>query len=246
MDGQNTGVGHRQRCGNIKHMNTKLIARYILDAVLGVAGMGVALFWSAGRIDWWPAWAAVAVWLAWFTAMEVATLRFNPDLMAERLKPPKAAKVWDRSILSILRLTQLVRYILAGLDQRYDWTVGFPLAAQIAALVVCVLSCALFTWAMASNTFFSQIVRIQSDRGHTVATGGPYRFVRHPGYAGMILFELALSTLLASWWALAASGVCVILLILRTAFEDRTLQAELTGYADYARQVRYRLVSGIW
>jgi len=227
-------------------MNTKLIALYILDQILSIFGVGVALFWSAGRIDWWPAWAAIAVWLAWFTAMDILILRFNPDLMAERLAPPKGAKTWDKAILSILRLTQLVRYILAGLDQRYGWTGGFPLVAQIAALTVCILSCALFTWAMASNTFFSQIVRIQSDHGHTVATDGPYRYMRHPAYVGMILFELALSTLLASWWALIAGGLCAILLILRTALEDRTLQSELTGYVDYARQVRYRLLPGIW
>jgi len=208
--------------------------------------MGVAVFWSAGRIDWWPAWAAIAVWLAWFAATDILILRFNPDLMAERLTPPKGAKTWDRAILSILRLTELVRYVLAGLDQRYGWTGGFPLAAQIAALTVCVLSYALLAWAMASNTFFSQIVRIQSDRGHAVATDGPYRYVRHPAYVGMIVFELGMSTLLASWWAIIAGGLCAILLVLRTALEDRTLQAELTGYVNYARQVRYRLLPGIW
>jgi protein-S-isoprenylcysteine O-methyltransferase Ste14 len=227
-------------------MDTKLIALYILDESLGIVGMGVALFWSAGRIDWWPAWAAIAVWLAFFTATDIIIFRFNPELMAERLAPPKGAKTWDRAILSILRLTQLVRYILAGLDQRYGWTGDFPLAAQIAALTVCVLSYALLAWAMASNTFFSQIVRIQSDRSHAVATDGPYRYVRHPAYVGMIVFELAMSILLASWWALIASGLCAILLILRTALEDRTLQAELTGYVDYSRQVRHRLLPGIW
>jgi protein-S-isoprenylcysteine O-methyltransferase Ste14 len=227
-------------------MNIKLIALYILDQILGIVGMSVALFWSAGRIDWWPAWAVIAVWLIWFTVMDIIILRFNPNLMAERLSPPKGAKTWDRAILSILRLAQLMRYILAGLDQRYGWTGDFPLAAQIAASTVCVLSIALFTWAMASNTFFSQIVRIQSDHGHAVANGGPYRYVRHPAYVGMILFELAISTLLASWWALVAGGLCAILLLLRTALEDRTLQNELTGYADYSRQVRYRLLPGIW
>ena len=227
-------------------MNKKLIALYILDEILGILGMAVALFWSAGRMDWWPAWAAIAVWLSWYAVMDIVVFRFNPDVMAERLSPPKGAKAWDRAILSILRLTQLARYILAGLDQRYGWTGDFPLAAQIAALCVCVLSYALFEWAMASNAFFSQIVRIQSDRGHTVATNGPYRYVRHPGYVGLVLFELAISTLLASWWAIFAGGLCASLIILRTALEDRTLQAELAGYADYARQVRYRLLPGVW
>lgn len=227
-------------------MNTKLTALYILDQVLGILGMAVALFWSAGRINWWAAWAAIAVWLAFYAAMDILLLRFNPELMAERLSPPKGAKAWDRAILSLLRLTQLARYILAGLDQRYGWTVGFPVAAQLAGLVVCVLSYALLAWAMTSNAFFSQIVRIQSERGHAVVTRGPYRYVRHPAYVGMILFEPAMSTLLASWPAIIAGGFCAILLILRTAFEDRTLQAELSGYGNYARQVRYRLLPGIW
>jgi protein-S-isoprenylcysteine O-methyltransferase Ste14 len=111
---------------------------------------------------------------------------------------------------------------------------------------VCVLGYALFVWATASNTFFSQIVRIQSERGHTVVTGGPYHYVRHPAYVGAILYELAVPILLASWWALIASGLSAILLILRTALEDRALQSELTGYIDYARQVRHRLLPGIW
>jgi len=229
-----------------KNMNTKLIALYILDQILGIVGMGVALFWSAGRIDWWAAWAAIAVWLTFFIATDILLLRFNPELMAERLNPPKEAKTWDRVIMSLLRITQLARYILAGLDHRYGWTVGFPVAAQLAGLVVCSLSYALLAWAMTSNAFFSQIVRIQSDRGHAVVTHGPYRYMRHPAYVGMIIFELAMPILLASWWSLLTSGLCAILLILRTALEDRTLQVELTGYVDYARQVRYRLLPGIW
>jgi protein-S-isoprenylcysteine O-methyltransferase Ste14 len=227
-------------------MNTKLIALYILDQVLGIAVMGLALFWSAGRIDWWPAWAAIAVWLAFYTAMDILLLRFNPQLMAERLAPPRGAKTWDRAILGVLRLLQLLRYILAGLDQRYGWTGGFPLAAQITAMIVCILSYALLTWAMTSNAFFSQIVRIQSDRSHAVVTKGPYRHVRHPAYLGMIIFELAMPTLLASWWSISVSGVCALLLVLRTALEDRTLQAGLAGYQEYARQVGYRLIPGIW
>jgi protein-S-isoprenylcysteine O-methyltransferase Ste14 len=226
--------------------NKKLLALNFLNEILSISGMAVAVFWSAGRIDWWPGWAAIAVWVVWFAATDIIMLRFNPDLMAERLSPPKGAKAWDRAIVSILRLTQLARYILAGLDLRYGWTVGFPLTAQVAAVAVCILSIALFAWAMASNIFFSQVVRIQSERGHAVARGGPYRYVRHPGYVGAILFDVALSALFGSWWALIAGGVCAILLIIRTALEDRTLQAELTGYADYTRQVRYRLLPGIW
>ena len=227
-------------------MDTKLIARYAIRETMGIVVMGVALFWSAGQMDWWPAWASIAVMLAWITVTAIVIFRFNPDLLTERLGPRKGAKPWDTVIMSLLGLTQLGRYIVAGLDQRYGGTGGFPLAAQIAALIICVLGYALVVWATASNTFFSQIVRIQSERGHVVATGGPYHYMRHPAYLGAILYELAVPVLLASWWALIASGVSAILLILRTALEDRTLQAELPGYVDYSRQVRHRLLPGIW
>jgi protein-S-isoprenylcysteine O-methyltransferase Ste14 len=229
-----------------KSNNRPLIARYAIRETMGIVIMGIALFWSAGRIDWWPAWAAIAVTLAWIAATAIVILRFNPDLLAERLGPRRGAKPWDMAIMSSLGLVQLARYVVAGLDQRYGWTDGLPLAAQIAALAVCALSYALFVWATASNPFFSQIVRIQSERGHAVVSGGPYHIVRHPAYAGAIAYELAVPVLLASGWAMTASGLSTVLLIVRTALEDRTLQAELAGYADYARQVRHRLLPGIW
>ena len=227
-------------------MDTKLIIRYAIRETMGVVIMGLALFWPAGRMDWWAAWAAIAVMVAWIVATAIVIIRINPDLLAERLGPRKGAKPWDTAILSVLGLTQLARYIIAGLDQRYGWTGGFPLTAQVAAFGVCALGYALVVWATASNAYFSQVVRIQAERGHAVATGGPYRYVRHPAYLGAILYELAVPILLASWWALIVSILNAVLLVLRTALEDRTLQAELAGYMDYARQVRHRLVPGLW
>jgi protein-S-isoprenylcysteine O-methyltransferase Ste14 len=227
-------------------MDKKLLARYILDSILGLVGGGVFLFWSAGRIDWWPAWGVLGVNAAMMAAMGFIIFRRYPDLAAERLAPPQGAKRWDIAIMSTVRLLQLARYIVAGLDQHHGWTGGFPPGVQLAALVVSLLGYAVIPWAVASNRFFSQIVRIQTDRGHAVSTSGPYRFVRHPSYLGMIAFELAIPVLLASWGALLISLGNVFLLILRTALEDRTLQAELPGYAEYARQVRYRLLPGVW
>ena len=227
-------------------MNTKHISRYAVRESMGIVVMGVALFWSAGRLDWWPAWAILGVMLAWIIATAAVILRLNPDLLAERLGPRKGAKAWDTAIMSLLGVTQLARYILAGLDQRNNWTGGFPAGAQVISLAVCALGYALVVWATASNAYFSQIVRLQPERGQKVVTSGPYRFVRHPAYIGALLFELAAPLLLASWWAFIPSGLAIILLILRTALEDRFLQAELAGYAGYARQVRWHLVPGIW
>ena len=227
-------------------MNTKLVTRYAVRELMGIAVMGVALFWSAGRLDWWPAWAILGVMLAWIIATAAVILRLNPGLLAERLGPRKGAKTWDTAIMSLLGIIQLARYILAGLDQRNNWTGDFPAGAQVISLAVCALGYALVVWATASNAYFSQIVRLQPERGQTVVTGGPYRFVRHPAYSGALLFELAAPLLLASWWTFIPSGLTVLLIILRTALEDRFLQAELAGYAGYAQQVRYRLVPGIW
>jgi protein-S-isoprenylcysteine O-methyltransferase Ste14 len=228
-------------------MQTAARTRYAIREVLSLVGMGVALFWSAGRLDWWPAWAALAVMAVWTAATAIIVLRYNPDLLAERLGPRKGEKRWDAAIVPLMGLITLVRYILAGLDQRYGWTGGLPVAVQLLALALCALGYdVLFVWATATNTFFSRIVRIQPERRHAVVTGGPYRYVRHPAYAGAILYELAVSFLLASWPALLVSSLSALLLVLRTALEDRTLQAELTGYADYARRVRYRLLPGIW
>jgi protein-S-isoprenylcysteine O-methyltransferase Ste14 len=227
-------------------MNPKLLIRYALRETLGLVVMGLALFWSAGRFAWWPGWAALAVMLVWIVATATVILSIKPDLLAERIGPRQGAKPWDMAIMSILGLAQLARYIVAGLDQRFDWTGGLPLAAQLAALALCGLGYALVVWATASNAFFSQIVRIQTERGHAVVTGGPYRYVRHPAYSGALVYELAVPFLLASWWALIPSGVGVVLLVLRTRLEDCTLQAELPGYGAYARQVRYRLAPGLW
>jgi protein-S-isoprenylcysteine O-methyltransferase Ste14 len=135
---------------------------------------------------------------------------------------------------------------VGGLDERHGWSVGIALAGQIAAGVVMGLGYALVVWATAANRFFSLIVRIQAERGHAVATGGPYRWVRHPAYVGGILIDLAGPILLGSWWALVPGILCGLLMILRTALEDRTLQAELAGYREYAGRVRYRLLPGVW
>ncbi len=227
-------------------MDRKLIARYSVRETLGLVVMAVGLFWPAGRLDWWPAWAVLGVMAVWIAATAAVILRANPALLAERLGPRKGAKRWDVAILSALGLIQLARYVIAGFDQRFGWTGDLPLVAQLVALGLCVLGYALVVWATASNAYFSQVVRLQPERGQTVATGGPYRFVRHPGYLGAILYELAVPVLLESWWCLAASLVNVLLLLVRTALEDRALQVELAGYADFTRRVRYRLLPGIW
>ena len=105
---------------------------------------------------------------------------------------------------------------------------------------------ALSVYAMASNRFFSPVVRIQHERGHTLVTSGPYRFVRHPGYVGAILASACGGVALGSWWSLVPLAPFAALFLRRTAVEDRMLRADLDGYAGYAERVPYRLVPGRW
>ncbi|MFN8471209.1 MAG: isoprenylcysteine carboxylmethyltransferase family protein [Anaerolineae bacterium] len=227
-------------------MDMKLIARFALRETMGVLLMGIALFWSAGDITWWAAWALIAVTVAWIVATGVVIIRSHPDLLAERLGPRKGAKKWDTTLMGCHGVLQLAMLVVAGLDYRYGWSATIPLAAQIAALIVCALGYGLVVWATASNAFFSQIVRIQTERGHTVATGGPYHYVRHPAYAGGILTQVSTPIILVSWWALIIGIADASLMILRTTLEDRTLMIELPGFPEYAGSVRHRLVPGLW
>jgi protein-S-isoprenylcysteine O-methyltransferase Ste14 len=168
------------------------------------------------------------------------------ELLAERSNV-KAGKSWDKAIVGIVVLLgPAATWITAGLDARFRWSQSMPPPAFLAGLAVAVLAAALIAGAMRSNRFFSAVVRIQKDRGHVVVAAGPYRFVRHPGYAGMAAFTLATPLILDSRWAFAPAAVTSAVTVLRTALEDRTLHHELDGYADYARRVKYKLLPAIW
>jgi protein-S-isoprenylcysteine O-methyltransferase Ste14 len=213
---------------------------------MGVLMGAVILFLSAGRWDWVMGWACVILTALWVGATALVVIPRNPELLAERLGPRKGAKTWDAMIMSIVGLALVACYIVAGLDVRNEWTTGISPLLQVAALIIVVLGYAVTVWATAANAFFSSIVRIQKERGHTVAAGGPYRFVRHPAYVGGVALYLATPVMLGSVWALIPGGLSAVLMIVRTALEDKTLLNELDGYKDYAQRVRYRLLPGVW
>jgi protein-S-isoprenylcysteine O-methyltransferase Ste14 len=136
--------------------------------------------------------------------------------------------------------------IVAGLDHRFNWSPEFPLWLSIVGFIFIAFGYVFGAWALAENRFFSSVVRIQTDRGHVVCDTGPYRFVRHPGYAGSILPLFGIVLALGSVWSLIPAAVALIITVIRTALEDRTLQEELPCYRDYARRVCYRLIPGIF
>lgn len=172
----------------------------------------------------------------------------DPDLLAERSRRDrKDQKDWDRLLLGLYGpIVPMIVPLIAGLDLRYGWQPEISITCQLLALAVYILGWGVHLWAMAVNKYFALFVRIQKDRGQTVATSGPYRYVRHPGYVGGILLTASAALVLGSWWAFIPGVLGALMLIIRTVLEDRTLQEELEEYKEYAQQVRYRLLPGIW
>jgi protein-S-isoprenylcysteine O-methyltransferase Ste14 len=208
--------------------------------------MDLLLFIPAGTLDWTAAWALSILYAIFLLAYAVWGTLKAPDLLKERSQVAENVKVWDKVIMAVYTILLLSTPVLAGLDiGRAQWS-QMPIALQVLGLVGVVLSGGLILWTILANAYLGRMVRIQEDRGHQVATGGPYRYVRHPMYVGIILLFPCMALFLGSWWALAPASLIAMLMVIRTALEDRTLQAELPGYAEYARQTRYRLLPGVW
>lgn len=204
------------------------------------------LLFARGRWDWTMAWAYMAMYGS-LTLIGALVVPLDPGLVEERTHIKEGVKGWDKSITVIGSLFYpFAILIVAGLDARFGWSPQIAVAAQIAALVIAAAGDVTSVWAMAVNRFYSRFVRIQKERGHTPISDGPYRYVRHPGYLGQMIFSLASAPALGSLWALIPGGLFALLLAIRTALEDRMLREELEGYEAYAQRVRYRLIPGIW
>lgn len=192
-------------------------------------------------------WAYVGVFFAFDVATALALMPRHPELLIERSTIREGNKGWDKVILRLAAgYLPMAAWLVAGLDERYGWSPQILPGLEIGALAVVVIGFGVTVWAMAANAFFSVVVRIQDDRGHAVASGGPYRYVRHPGYVGAILLTVGAPIMLGSWWALVPSVLSALLYVVRTALEDQTLQRELDGYKEYTQQTRYRLLPGVW
>jgi protein-S-isoprenylcysteine O-methyltransferase Ste14 len=171
----------------------------------------------------------------------------NPELVNHRglWKKKKDTKSWDKIIVPGWGVLSYMTFIVIGLDIRFDGA-NLGLWSAVVGTALFVFSVAVLTSAMLVNKHFESTVRIQTDRNHKVITTGPYKYIRHPGYVGASLWALSAPLIVGSVYGLIAAGIAVLLLIIRTVLEDRTLQRELTGYTEYARQVHYRLVPGLW
>jgi len=224
---------------------TKTQKRLMLQGLLAPLVVYAVIFLVAGRWDYWQAWVYVVLNTIILTLMSLLAFR-NPALVEERLNPKQGMKTWDKVYFGITTPMYILALLIAGLDARFGWTNNLSPVVYWLGVLIYILGQAIFLWARFTNQYFSSVVRIQTDRGQTVCKDGPYRFVRHPGYVGGILFAITLGIILGSWWATIPQSIAAGMLVWRTGMEDRTLKAELPGYIEYSHETRYRLIPGIW
>ena len=232
------------RIGFDQDISMAVKVRATSRVISGVLLMFAILFISAGRWNYWYGWVYFLLWIY----VELFTWLIIPsELVQERIKPGPGTKKWDYVFHAFfLPLTYIIPLIAALDGGRHHWTGGFPIWVNVVAFVFVLLGYSLTILSLWKNRFFSTIVRIQKERGHYVIDKGPYAFIRHPGYAGLIVSSFGIAIALNSLWALIPTGLYTIAFIIRTYLEDVTLQKELSGYVDYAARVRYRLIPRIW
>jgi protein-S-isoprenylcysteine O-methyltransferase Ste14 len=236
----------RQRdSSNVKPWS-KMWAKQLFQLLAVVVIMDAFLFSLAGRLDWNGAWIFTFLYLVFLLMMFVWMMRNAPELLEERSRMTPSVKGWNKILVNASAITLIGLLIVAALDAgRFRWTV-MPVALQLLG-VLGLISCAVsLFWVTRTNPYLFRFARIQDDRDQHVVTTGPYRLVRHPMYAAMMLFGPCVALILGSWLALVPGAIMVVVFVIRTALEDRMLHDELRGYKEYAELVRYRLLPGVW
>jgi protein-S-isoprenylcysteine O-methyltransferase Ste14 len=206
----------------------------------------VILFAAAGTLNWIRGW----VYFLYLLFIEVCTLivlaRRAPETLNQRGALHTGVKTFDKVFMAVWLVLVLITPLVAGFDAvRFRWS-SMPIATLYVGAALLFVASVFGARAMVENEHFEQFIRIQTDRKHRVVTSGPYRIVRHPGYAGSILGALGVPLMLGSWWTFAPAGAVILLFIIRTKLEDQTLRKELEGYEAYAQRTRFRLLPGIW
>jgi len=221
----------------------KNIFKRSIQVLMSIFLISALLFISAGKINFTYAWIYIALSIM---VIIINLFIFPAELIAERGRNKDNVETWDKILTRLIMLPFLSLYIVAGLDIRFGWSPKLDIWIHITGLALFLLGNAIVSWAMVSNPYFSTAVCIQHDRNHSVSKGGPYKYIRHPGYLGMIIYYIATPLFLGSLWSFIPAFLTSILFIIRTALEDNTLKNKLDGYANYALKVRYRIIPGIW
>jgi protein-S-isoprenylcysteine O-methyltransferase Ste14 len=217
-----------------------------LQVVISFVVWSGLLFLAAGTLDWPRAWLLVGLMCLNLVVNFVLVGRKNPEIAEARSKMGEGTKGWDKVLISIHMLAYIAYPIVAGLDAvRYAWS-SLPMAAVYPGVLLYLISWVLIAWVLLTNPFLEQTVRIQKEKGHRAITTGPYAMVRHPMYLGMLLQYASFPLVLGSNWSWIPALMMILLLLVRTAKEDKTLEAELEGDGEYKQKTRWRIMRGVW
>lgn len=227
-----------------KTITPRLLIQWVLF-ILVVPLLPLLITWRWG---WWEAWVYAAINILGFVISRALAARRHPDLLRERARTLDHADAerWDRLLSPVTGLGGGLIPLVAGLDVRFGWSTSFGFPVKVVSLIIILAGYVLASYALIANPFFSGVVRIQTDRDHRVVTGGPYRWIRHPGYAGALFSYLATPFFLDALWAFVPVVLVVVAMVIRTRLEDHSLEDKLAGYPDYQNKVPYRLFPGIW
>jgi len=219
---------------------------YVIKHFFGTFIFFAIIFVSAGRINYPQGLIYVSIGLI-MTILNYTVLRIDSGLLKERSKPGEGTKKWDKTILGLSFLVTISMYIIAGLDSgRYHWSPDFHWSICLLGIILTASGQLLFLIAQKQNRFFSSTVRIQTDREHVVCETGLYKTVRHPAYLGSIIQASGFPLLFGSLWSIIPVCVLIILFVIRTVLEDRTLRNELKGYPEYSDKTRYKIIPFVW
>lgn len=222
------------------------VLKRLAQVIVFVALCASASFLAAGRLDWLRGWIYWWLYLAGLIVSSAIVLPRNPEVVAARGKMHADSKSYDKIFAGVYTILIIAMPVVAALDAvRFRWS-SLPFGAVYPGAGLHVLGMVPIVWAMVANPYLETAVRIQAERGHRVVDSGPYRAVRHPMYAGIIVSNLGAPLIFGSLWAFVPVAAVIMALFVRTALEDKTLQAELPGYREYATHTRYRLLPGVW
>jgi protein-S-isoprenylcysteine O-methyltransferase Ste14 len=232
----------------MKNQNKRISLCVIVQLLIFIVVIPFLPLFISWYWDWWEAWVYGIICILGFVISRVAAARRHPDLLAERARflRHENATQWDKILAPLVGLGGGLIPLVAGLDALFHWSPSFHYVVKISALIIMLAGYVLSSYALIENRYFSGMVRIQTDRDHRVVSSGPYRWIRHPGYAGALLTCLVTPVFLDTLWAFFPAVFLTIVLVIRTRLEDKTLQNQLEGYLDYTRKVRYRLLPGVW
>ena len=224
---------------------TELNKKASLGLVELILVMAALTFLPAWTLYYWQAWTLLAVFFACTLAIDIYLVNNDPKLLERRLKAgPGSEKEKSQKIIQAVAMVAFIAiFVFSSFDYRFRWS-EVPPSVSILGDVLVALGLYFVFLVFKENTFTSAIIEIGDDQ--RVITTGPYALVRHPMYIGALVMLIGVPLALGSWWGLVAILPMILVLIWRLLDEERFLAANLDGYSEYQRKVRYHLVPMIW